>query len=68
MEIGRFLIVAGIVLAIVGLAWPYLGRLGLGRQHDPFTPRIRRRFADNPAAIMHRHDGARRRPPRKRRR
>jgi hypothetical protein len=27
----RFLIVAGIVLLVVGLAWPWLGKLGLGR-------------------------------------
>jgi Protein of unknown function (DUF2905) len=26
----RFLIVAGIVLVVVGLAWPWLSRLGLG--------------------------------------
>ena len=26
----RFLIVAGIVLVVVGLAWPWLARLGLG--------------------------------------
>ncbi len=28
---GRFLVIAGIVLVIVGLAWPWLGRFGLGR-------------------------------------
>jgi hypothetical protein len=28
---GRFLVIAGIVLAIVGLAWPWLSRFGLGR-------------------------------------
>ncbi|HVY86139.1 MAG TPA: DUF2905 domain-containing protein [Caulobacterales bacterium] len=27
----RALIIAGIVLILVGLAWPYLSRLGLGR-------------------------------------
>ena len=27
----RFLIVAGIVLVAVGLAWPWLSKLGLGR-------------------------------------
>jgi hypothetical protein len=27
----RFLIVLGIVLLVVGLAWPWLARLGLGR-------------------------------------
>jgi hypothetical protein len=28
---GRFLVVLGIVLVVVGLAWPLLGKLGLGR-------------------------------------
>jgi hypothetical protein len=28
---GRFLIIAGIVLVIIGLAWPWASRLGLGR-------------------------------------
>jgi len=28
---GRLLIIAGIVLVVAGLAWPYLSRLGLGR-------------------------------------
>ena len=27
----KFLITLGLVLVIVGLAWPYLGKLGLGR-------------------------------------
>lgn len=27
----RFLIILGIVLVVVGLAWPVLGKLGLGR-------------------------------------
>ncbi len=27
----RFLIILGITLVVVGLLWPYLGRLGLGR-------------------------------------
>jgi len=31
MDIGRFLIIAGLVLVAVGFLWPYLGRLGLGR-------------------------------------
>lgn len=31
MTIGRLLIVAGIVLVLVGLAWPWLAKLGLGR-------------------------------------
>lgn len=28
---GKFLITLGIVLVVVGLAWPYLSKLGLGR-------------------------------------
>jgi len=28
---GRFLVIAGIVLVAAGLLWPYLMRLGLGR-------------------------------------
>jgi hypothetical protein len=31
MDVGRFLIVAGLALVVVGFGWPYLGRLGLGR-------------------------------------
>jgi hypothetical protein len=31
MDIRRILIVAGIVLLVSGLVWPYLTRLGLGR-------------------------------------
>jgi hypothetical protein len=31
MDIRRILIVAGIVLVVVGLLWPLLARLGLGR-------------------------------------
>ena len=31
MDIRRILIVAGIVLLVSGLLWPYLSRLGLGR-------------------------------------
>jgi hypothetical protein len=31
VDFGRFLIVAGIVLLVLGFAWPYLGRIGLGR-------------------------------------
>jgi hypothetical protein len=27
----RFLIIAGIVLLLIGLAWPWLSKLGLGR-------------------------------------
>jgi hypothetical protein len=28
---GRFLVIVGVVLVLVGLAWPVLQRLGLGR-------------------------------------
>lgn len=31
MDFGRFLIVLGVVLVVVGFSWPYLGRIGLGR-------------------------------------
>jgi hypothetical protein len=31
MDIRRILIIAGIVLLVSGLVWPYLTRLGLGR-------------------------------------
>jgi hypothetical protein len=31
VDFGRFLIIAGVVLLVLGFAWPYLGRLGLGR-------------------------------------
>ncbi len=31
MDAGRFLILAGLVLVVVGFLWPYLGRVGLGR-------------------------------------
>jgi Protein of unknown function (DUF2905) len=31
MSISRILIVAGVILVIAGLAWPFLGRLGFGR-------------------------------------
>ena len=31
MDVRRILIVAGIILLVVGLLWPYLSRLGLGR-------------------------------------
>jgi hypothetical protein len=27
----RFLIVLGLAIVVIGLLWPYLGRLGLGR-------------------------------------
>ena len=29
--IGRWLVAMGLVLVIVGLAWPWLGKIGLGR-------------------------------------
>jgi hypothetical protein len=29
--IGRWLVTAGLVLVVVGLLWPWLGTLGLGR-------------------------------------
>jgi len=28
---GRFLITAGVILLVLGLLWPWIGRLGLGR-------------------------------------
>ena len=31
MNVSRILIVAGVILLVVGLAWPFLARLGLGR-------------------------------------
>jgi hypothetical protein len=31
MDIRRVLIVAGAILLVAGLLWPFLGRLGLGR-------------------------------------
>ena len=31
MDIRRILIVAGLILLIAGLLWPFLARLGLGR-------------------------------------
>ena len=31
MLMARFLITLGIILVVVGLAWPWLGKLGLGR-------------------------------------
>lgn len=30
-DMGRFLIIVGIVLVILGLAWPLVAKLGLGR-------------------------------------
>ena len=37
---GRWLIVAGVILVVVGLAWPLLGKLGLG--HLPGDIRVER--------------------------
>lgn len=37
MDFGRLLIVAGGVLVALGLFWPYLGRLGLGRLPGDFV-------------------------------
>jgi hypothetical protein len=31
MTMSRFLITLGIVILAIGLLWPYLGRIGLGR-------------------------------------
>jgi len=31
MDVSRFLIVLGLVIVVVGLLWPILGKLGLGR-------------------------------------
>ena len=31
MNIGRMLVIAGAILIVVGLAWPWLGKLPLGR-------------------------------------
>lgn len=31
MGVGRWLVLGGLLLVAVGLAWPWLGRLGLGR-------------------------------------
>ena len=31
MSVGRLLIIAGAILIVVGLAWPWLGKLPLGR-------------------------------------
>jgi DUF2905 family protein len=31
MNLGRFLIVAGAILLLAGVLWPFLNRLGLGR-------------------------------------
>jgi hypothetical protein len=31
MDLGRLLVIVGVVLVVVGLLWPYLGKIGLGR-------------------------------------
>ncbi len=31
LVMGRFLIAAGVLLVLIGLAWPWLSKLGLGR-------------------------------------
>ncbi len=31
MNLGRLLVILGVVLVAVGLLWPYLGKIGLGR-------------------------------------
>ena len=31
MRMARFLIIAGVVLIVIGLLWPWLSKLGLGR-------------------------------------
>ena len=37
MDFGRLLIVLGVALVALGLLWPYLGRLGLGRLPGDFV-------------------------------
>jgi multisubunit Na+/H+ antiporter MnhG subunit len=34
--VGRWLIIAGVVLVVLGLAWPLLAKLGLGRLPGDF--------------------------------
>lgn len=36
MGIGRFLVTLGLTIALVGLAWPWLSKLGLGRLPGDF--------------------------------
>ena len=31
MNVGRILVIAGVILVVVGLAWPWLSRLPFGR-------------------------------------
>ena len=40
MDISRFLIALGLVILVLGLLWPFLGKLGLG--HLPGDIAIRR--------------------------
>ncbi|MGP0566068.1 MULTISPECIES: DUF2905 domain-containing protein [unclassified Nitrospina] len=39
MNAQRILIVAGVVLLVVGLLWPWIGKLGLGRLPGDITLR-----------------------------
>lgn len=39
MSVSRLLIVLGIALVVVGLAWPWLARLGVGRLPGDFAIR-----------------------------
>ncbi|CCQ90239.1 conserved hypothetical protein [Nitrospina gracilis 3/211] len=39
MNVQRLLIVAGVVLLAVGLLWPWIGKLGLGRLPGDITIR-----------------------------
>jgi hypothetical protein len=36
LDVSRWLIVAGIVLVVLGLAWPLIAKLGLGRLPGDF--------------------------------
>lgn len=36
MGIGRFLVTLGLTIALVGLAWPWLSKLGFGRLPGDF--------------------------------
>ncbi len=45
MEIGRFLVTLGLVIALIGLLWPWLGKIGFGRlPGDVIIVRERSRF------------------------
>jgi hypothetical protein len=37
VDFGRLLIIVGVVLVAVGLLWPFLGRIGLGRLPGDFV-------------------------------